>query len=169
MNILSKRSTLAIAAVVDVALFARNMPVGVKSLAARHDLPPRHLEGVLQGLVHAGILKGVRGPRGGYALAREPGKITAGEIVRTVLALSVAAPSGIGSNSELMTKVVEPSVRRAVDRFLDTLDEVTVDRLCAVADAEGIVEIAAAADLHPASPFGGLRADDGATPGAMGA
>jgi Iron-dependent Transcriptional regulator len=83
---------LAIAAVVDVALYARPTPVAAKSLAARHHLPPRHLETLLQGLVQANILKGVRGPRGGYELARERRKITVGEIVRTALALSAADP-----------------------------------------------------------------------------
>ena len=81
MNLLSRRSVLAIAAVVDVALHSRSTPVGAKTLAARHKLPPRHLETLLQGLVHAKILKGVRGPRGGYELARERRRITVGEIV----------------------------------------------------------------------------------------
>ena len=35
--------------------------VAAKALAARHELPPRHLETVLQALVRVGILKGVRG------------------------------------------------------------------------------------------------------------
>jgi DNA-binding IscR family transcriptional regulator len=65
MNLLSRRSVLAIAAVVDVALHSRSAPVVAKALAARHKLPPRHLETLLQDLVHAKILKGVRGPRGG--------------------------------------------------------------------------------------------------------
>ena len=93
---------LAIAAVVDVALYARPSPVAAKSLAARHHLPPRHLETLLQGLVQANILKGVRGPRGGYELARERRKITAGEVVRTALALSAAEPSEIGASSRLV-------------------------------------------------------------------
>ncbi len=63
MNLLSRRSVLAIAAVVDVALHSRSEPVAAKALAARHKLPPRHLETLLQGLVHAKILKGVRGPQ----------------------------------------------------------------------------------------------------------
>ena len=61
MNLLSRRSVLAIAAVVDVALHSRSAPVAAKALAVRHKLPPRHLETLLQGLVHAKILKGVRG------------------------------------------------------------------------------------------------------------
>ncbi|NBQ40628.1 MAG: transcriptional regulator, partial [Alphaproteobacteria bacterium] len=71
MNLLSRRSLLAIAAVVDIAIHARPDPVAAKHLAERHQLPPRHLETILQALVRAGILKGVRGPKGGYELATE--------------------------------------------------------------------------------------------------
>ena len=98
MNLLSRRSVLAIAAVVDVALYSRSAPVAAKGLAARHKLPPRHLETLLQGLVHAKILKGVRGPRGGYELARERRRITVGEIVRTAMSLSTALDSGAKRN-----------------------------------------------------------------------
>ena len=59
----------------------------------------RHLETLLQGLVHAKILKGVRGPRGGYELARERRRITVGEIVRTAMSLSTADPEDLGANS----------------------------------------------------------------------
>ena len=41
MNLLSRRSVLAIAAVVDVALHSRSAPVAAKALAARHKLPAR--------------------------------------------------------------------------------------------------------------------------------
>ena len=40
MNLLSRRSVLAIAAVVDVALRSSSEPVSAKGLAARHKLPP---------------------------------------------------------------------------------------------------------------------------------
>ena len=48
MILLSRRSLLAIAAVVDIALHARPLPVAAKHLASRHNLPPRHLETMLQ-------------------------------------------------------------------------------------------------------------------------
>ena len=91
MPILPRKGILAIAAVVDIALHDGEHPVSAKTLAVRHGLPPRHLETLLQGLVQANILKGVRGPRGGYELARERRKISAGEIVRTALALSAVS------------------------------------------------------------------------------
>ena len=73
MNLLSRRSVLAIAAVVDVALHSRSSPVAAKALAARHKLPPRHLETLLQGLVHAKISQGrARAARGLRARARTP-------------------------------------------------------------------------------------------------
>lgn len=130
MNLLSRRSMLAIAAVVDVALHARPMPVAAKALAGRHRLPPRHLETLLQGLVHANILKGVRGPRGGYELARERRKISVGEIVRTAIALSASDPEELAISSKLIEKVIEPTVRKAGEGFLVNLDAVTVDDLC---------------------------------------
>jgi DNA-binding IscR family transcriptional regulator len=65
MPLLPRKGVLAIAAVIDVALQAHARPISAKALALRHGLPPRHLEPVLQALVRDGILKGVRGPRGG--------------------------------------------------------------------------------------------------------
>ena len=62
MPLLPRKSVLAIAAVTDIALNARNYPVAAKALASRHRLPPRHLEPVLQALVREGILKGVEDP-----------------------------------------------------------------------------------------------------------
>src|ERR1700677_870584 len=120
MNWISRRSVLAVAAVVDVALHSRSAPVAAKALAARHKLPPRHLETLLQGLVHAKILKGVRGPRGGYELARARRRITVGEIVRTAMSLSTADPGDLGSNSVLLERVIDPAVRRAGEPFSPT-------------------------------------------------
>src|ERR1700750_2505142 len=82
MSLLPHKGALAIAAVLDIAPSARAPPVAPKALATRHRLPPRHLEPVLQALVRHGILKGTRGPRGGYELAREQRRITADDILR---------------------------------------------------------------------------------------
>jgi Rrf2 family transcriptional regulator, iron-sulfur cluster assembly transcription factor len=140
MNLLSRRSVLAIAAVVDVALHSRSAPVAAKALAARHKLPPRHLETLLQGLVHAKILKGVRGPRGGYELARERRRITVGEIVRTAMSLSTADPDDLGSNSVLLERVIDPAVRRAGESFLANLDAITVEQMCDTAEKTHVLD-----------------------------
>ena len=140
MNLLSRRSVLAIAAVVDIALHSRPSPVAAKSLAARHKLPPRHLETLLQGLVHAKILKGVRGPRGGYELASERRRISIGEIVRTAVSLSTADPEDFGARSKLLEKVIEPAVREAGKPFLVNLDAISVEDLCESAEKAHVLE-----------------------------
>ena len=136
MILLSRRSQLAVAAVLDVALHARPLPVSAKALSARHNLPPRHLETLLQALVRANILKGVRGPRGGYELARERRRITAGDIVRAAMTDASEEDAGFGPDSVLVARVIGPLVDAAGQRFLAELDAVTVDDLCREAAAK---------------------------------
>jgi Rrf2 family iron-sulfur cluster assembly transcriptional regulator len=73
---LSRKTLLALEAVIDIAFNARPEPVQAKEITARQGVPQRYLEQVMQQLVRAGILKGVRGPRGGYRLARERRRIS---------------------------------------------------------------------------------------------
>ena len=127
MILLSRRGHLALAAVVDIAIHARPLPIAAKALAVRLELPPRHLEGLLQSLVHANILKGVRGPRGGYELARERRRITAASVLRAV-------SSENGGDEEprcrLVKQLVAPIVEAAGQAFLDELETITIDDIC---------------------------------------
>ena len=134
MFLLSRRSLLAIAAVVDIALHARPLPVSAKQLAARHNLPPRHLETVLQALVREGILKGVRGPRGGYELARERRRITAADIVRAAMTATGEDTLPPMPESRLVDQVVGPAVQQASAAFLAELEGYTVDMMCRQAE-----------------------------------
>lgn len=138
MTLLPRRALIAVATVLDVALHARPAPVSAKVLAARHQLGPRHLESVLNALVRAGILKGVRGPRGGYELARERRRVTVAEIVR-------AAGQDRGEDqgeesSPLLAAVIAPAIDRAAQAFLRELDAITLEALCAEALARGLPE-----------------------------
>jgi Rrf2 family iron-sulfur cluster assembly transcriptional regulator len=135
MSLLPRKALLAIAAVVDVALNARDRPVSAKALAARHGLPPRHLEPVLQALVHEGILRGLRGPHGGYALARERGSIGIDEIVRA--AANVRDEDDEAIASPLIADVVSPAVAEAERAFSGALARMNVDDLARQVEAGG--------------------------------
>jgi Rrf2 family protein len=127
MSPISRRSLLALAAVVDIAIHARPQPVAAKALAARLNLPPRHLETLLQTLVRAEILKGVRGPRGGYELARERRRISAAEVVRAAM----AEPDGdIKPDSQFIQTVIVPIIDRASTAFLSDLEGISIDDVC---------------------------------------
>ena len=103
MTMLPRKGLLAVAVVVDVTLQTQDRPISAKTLAKRHGLPPRHLELVLQSLVRGGILKGIRGPHGGYELARERRGVTANDILRAV---STVHETGEEPNSELVARVL---------------------------------------------------------------
>src|SRR5438270_2764793 len=112
MPLLPRRGVLAVAAVIDIAHHAGARPVAAKALAERHKLPPRHLEPVLQALVRHGILKGVRGPHGGYQLAQERCQITAEAILRAAGTVETTdEPALNGSN--LLCQVVMPALAQA--------------------------------------------------------
>lgn len=142
---LSEKSLLAVAAVVDVALHSRGAPVAAKALAERHDLPPRHLEPVLQALVHAGILKGVRGPRGGYELARERRRISVAEISQVA---ENSEPSAKDKKPTVVANVIAPALAKAEHAFEAALAEITIDALCREAERAGINEAPASADFN---------------------
>ncbi|HYB57197.1 MAG TPA: Rrf2 family transcriptional regulator [Alphaproteobacteria bacterium] len=128
---LSKKLMFAIEAVLDIAYNAGSEPVQSREITRRQGIPRRYLEQVLQQLVRAGILAGVRGPRGGYRLARERRKITIGEIVRIVRAMESAEdPIADPAGSVLGHKVVRPLWQDLQREVMERLDLVTIEELC---------------------------------------
>lgn len=135
---LPKKMLFALEAVVDIAFNARPGPVQSKEVSRRQGIPPRYLEQVMQQLVHAGILKGVRGPRGGYTLARERRRISAGEVVRVVAAVDEAEDDIDNAGSALGRQVVQPLWQQAEAAAMATLDAITLEDLCRRAHDEGV-------------------------------
>jgi len=133
MPLLPRKAVLAVAAVIDVAMQEHGKPISAKTLASRHGLPPRHLEPVLQALVRCGILKGIRGPRGGYELARDRRRVTANDILQA--AGTVEDSEEPQSGSELVTKVVLPAVAAAEREFGVALSRINVEDLTRDAQA----------------------------------
>ena len=126
MPLVPRKGLLAIAAVIDVAIHANSRPVSAKALAARHQLPPRHLEPVLQALVRDGILKGIRGPHGGYELGRERDRITADDILRAAMAADDAEEFAM-PDSSLLNAVVRPALIETERTFSAALGRINID------------------------------------------
>ena len=135
----SKKLALALEAVVDIAYHGGAEPVQSQDIARRLGLPRRYLEQVLQQLVRTGILKGVRGPKGGYRLARERRRVSVGEVVRVVQGLEEApGEDGPTSESALGAKVIGPFWDTLERELMTRLDGVTVEELCQEAEARKI-------------------------------
>jgi Rrf2 family protein len=136
---LSRKTLLALEAVIDIAFNGRPEPVQAKEITARQGVPQRYLEQVMQQLVRAGVLKGVRGPRGGYRLAKERRRITVGEVVRVAESLEDGEESETATpRSELGTRIVTPLIASLQDEVMARLDAISIEDLCAQAREAGV-------------------------------
>lgn len=133
----TRKLALAVEAVLDIAYHASDMPVQSREIAERQGVPRRYLEQVLQHLVRANILRGVRGPRGGYRLARERRRIALGEIVRIVSELETAEADS-EEGSELGNRVLTPIWRELEEEAIKRLDSITIEDLCRKARSSGV-------------------------------
>jgi Rrf2 family transcriptional regulator, nitric oxide-sensitive transcriptional repressor len=72
-------------------------------LAERTKVPRRYLHKVLQDLVRAKLVRSQPGPGGGYALAKQPDKITILDVVNAVAPLERirSCPLGLSSHTRL--------------------------------------------------------------------
>jgi Rrf2 family protein len=135
---LSRKTQLALEAVIDIAFNARPEPVQAKEITSRQGVPQRYLEQVMQQLVRAGILKGVRGPRGGYRLAKERRRITVGEVVRVAESIDDGENDGPDARSDLGARIVTPLIQSLQDEVMTRLDAISIEDLCQRARSAGV-------------------------------
>lgn len=132
---LTKKMQLAIEAVVDIATHASSEPIPSLDITRRRGIPHRFLEQTLQQLVRAGVLNSVRGPRGGYRLARERQLLTVGDVARVVRLMEVSeSPREEMAVSALGRTLIRPLWARLSDEFMARLDAISIHDLCLRAD-----------------------------------
>ena len=135
MDSFSSRAFHAVEAVLYIALKTSTEPVRSRDICAYQNVAVRYLEPLLQKLVHAQILRGVRGPKGGYLLARERRKITLSDIMEAVNAIS----GKIGtSQSGLHQRVIAPIWQDSKKFILQQYNDISLADLCQRAVASGI-------------------------------
>jgi Rrf2 family protein len=135
---LSRKTLLALEAVIDIAFNARPEPVQAKEITARQGVPQRYLEQVMQQLVRAGVLKGVRGPRGGYRLAKESRRISVGDVVRVAESIDDEEGANPEPRSELGARIVTPLIHTLQEEVMTRLDAISIEDLCTRARAAGV-------------------------------
>ena len=78
---LSKKSRYGITALIDLAVYARNQCVQLSRIAERNKISVKYLEQIFSGLRRAGLVKSIKGPQGGYLLAKSPESITVADVI----------------------------------------------------------------------------------------
>jgi Rrf2 family transcriptional regulator, iron-sulfur cluster assembly transcription factor len=136
---LTKKLLFAIEAVLDIAYNGGPAPVRSSEITERQGIPRRYLEPVLQELVRHKILLGIRGPSGGYRLARERRRISLGDIVRTVRGLETSEdPISDPAGSALGHQILRPLWLDLQQEMMQRLDSLSLEELCNRARHAGI-------------------------------
>lgn len=81
---LSKKGRYAVTAMMDLAFQSAKGPVTLTSISVGQEISMSYMEQLFARLRKAGLVKGTRGPGGGYRLSRAPGQITIAEILKAV-------------------------------------------------------------------------------------
>ena len=133
------RALTAIAVALDIAFHAGRgggALAGAAEVADRLGVARRGLEPVLQALSRAGLLDSLRGPRGGYRLARRPRDVTLTEVIAAV-AEGVEPPED-GLSGALQTAVAGPLWDELETGLRERLAGLTLEDLLRRAQAAGL-------------------------------
>ncbi len=133
---ISTRGRYALRALLDVALHQNEGPVSRQDIAARQGISAEYLAQLFRSLASAGLVRGVKGPGGGYTLGRDAATIRVSDVLRAVEGPLVAVNcvmSDVGSRrrcrrmDSCVTHLVWEQMSAAINSLLDS---VTLRDLC---------------------------------------
>lgn len=140
---LSTRSTYAMRALVELSLAAGHGPISAAHIAQRQALSVAYLEQLLHRLKRQGVVTSIRGPRGGYLLARPAEQITMAQIVRILD--SQPAANGHAQRVRVVPgrlapvhaqRIAHAVQQRVHERLTASLESITLQDLCDEVRAE---------------------------------
>jgi Rrf2 family protein len=119
---------------VDLALHNAEGPVLRQDIAGRQEISADYVAQLFRHLTAAGLVEGVKGPGGGYLLARNAAAITAGDLVRAVegpiAVVHCALPDGDPACDRADHCVTRLLWQRLSAVMAEFLDSVTLQDLC---------------------------------------
>jgi len=131
---ISTRGRYALRAMVDLTLHTEVGPVLRQDISTRQEISADYVAQLFRQLSAAGLLEGVKGPGGGYRLAREPETIRAGDVVRAVegpvALVHCTVPSDEPSCNRVDGCVTHLLWKRLSTVMAEFLDSVTLEDLC---------------------------------------
>jgi Rrf2 family protein len=144
---ISTQSRYGLRALFDIAYHSAGLSTQVKDISARQAISPRYIEQIFQKLKKAGIIQSVRGPSGGYYLARKLDEVSVGDVVRATegnirLVHCAGLKKGPSAACDRMDQCVVRTVwSEASDRMMAYLDSVTLEDLCKQAQLMGVERV----------------------------
>ena len=132
---ITQRSRYALRATLELAVRFGHGPTSIGEVAKAQAIPARFLEAILAQLKRAGLVESRRGNEGGYVLARQPARISVGDVLRVVQG-SLAEPDTVGrghgtgphASQVVFTPIWEAASRSASAVYDAASFQVLVDR-----------------------------------------
>lgn len=123
---ITTRGRYAVMALVSLAGASRGNPVTLKDISRQEDISELYLQQLFSRLRRRNLVKSVRGPGGGFILARRPSEITIGEIIRAAEGKNTRVgcrSSGrkCGMIERCKTQNMWDSLEARIDEFLDSI------------------------------------------------
>jgi len=126
----SKRTQYGVRAMVRMAEAYQRGYVRTHDLTRDEGLPAKFLESIMATLTRARLLQSKMGASGGYRLARDPEKITLGEIVRPLEGQRLEFDEKKQADRELLGAIAVQAVQLDASRALQSvLDAMTLQDL----------------------------------------
>ena len=121
---LSTRGRYGIHAMYDLAVNYGDGPQSIKCIAERQSVPEAYLEQLIAMLRRAKLVISNRGAQGGYRLAREPGEITVGDVLRALegglnLVDCLEEDDACGKSCACPSRIVWMKVRDGLNQVVD--------------------------------------------------
>jgi len=118
---------------VDLARRYEQGPISVSEISGRQDISVKYLEQLSRPLQKADLVNSVRGSKGGHMLAKRPGEITMGEIVRLFegqvdLVKCISLPENCQMSEECRVRL---AWQEATHAMFEKLDAITIADLVA--------------------------------------
>lgn len=141
---LTTKSRYGARAIFDIAYHSTGVPIQIKDISERQEIPPRYLEQIFHKLKKANIVKSVRGPGGGYVLAKDPQRITIGDVIQAVrepIDPVYCVDDGTERNEKCsraekcVTRLVWKEAGEKITKFFDSI---TISDLCEKARDMGV-------------------------------
>ncbi len=128
---LSTRARYGTRALLDLARHEGGRPVQLKEIAGRQNISLHYLEHIIAPLVGAGIVRSIRGARGGLQLIRHPKDVKLGEVIQLLEGAvtpveCVGDPASCERADLCVTRDIWCEMKKAIDA---TLDAVTLQDL----------------------------------------
>lgn len=123
---LSTRCRYGIHAMFDLAQNVGNGPQAIRAIADRQIVPEQYLEQIIGLLRREGYVNSVRGAQGGYVLARPPGDITIGGLIRLLEGPVMMADCLIDADScirsgQCPSRVVWERLTNCINAVIDSI------------------------------------------------